>query len=312
MKGLVVNNKQLSISHDLNQPMPKKGEVLVKIKYASVHSFDLENIEGKNQLIAKLMGAKIYPVQTGIEFSGVVETDGHQFKKGDKVFGYPDLIKGAKAHQEYIVINEDLIAQMPSNLDFAESSAIPVGALTSLAALENIGKIRKGSKVLINGAAGGVGVYAVQIARIFDANITAIAGANQEDFLKELGADKVINYKKQKLTDDPTKYDIIFDLTTKVQFSSIKKMLKPNGIFIPADPFTHLSSMFGNFLRKRKVGYLLISKGNNQQLNRITKWIETGQMKPIIDKIYPFEKYEEAFNRTMASGKRGRILLKIA
>lgn len=312
MKGLVLKNKKVSIQEGLEMPTPKKGEVLVKIKYASVHSFDLENIEGKNNLIAKLMGAKTYPVQTGIEFSGVVESDGTQFKKGDKVYGYPDLLKGQKSHQEYIVIHESLIALMPSNLDFAESCAIPVGALTSLVALETIGKISKDAKVLINGASGGLGVYAVQIARIFEANITAIAGANQEGFLKELGANKVINYKEQKLTDNTTKYDIIFDLTAKVKFSNIKQMLEPKGIFVPADPFTHLSAIASNFLRKKKVGYLLVSKGDNPQLTRIAKWVEEGQMKPIIDNIYPFDDYEKAFERTTAGGKRGRIVMNMS
>lgn len=312
MKGLVLKNKKVTLQDDLEMPVPKKDEVLVKIKYAAVHSFDLENIEGKNKLIAKLMGAKTYPVQTGIEFSGVVETDGSRFKKGDKVFGYPDLVKGAKAHQKYIVIPEKLIALMPTNLDFAESAAIPVGALTSLVALEDIGKIKKGTKVLINGAAGGLGVYAVQIARMFDADITAIAGANQEEFLKELGANRVINYKEQKLQDEASKYDILLDLTTKVQFSTIKQMLEPNGVFIPADPFTHLFSIFGNSLRKKKVGYLLVDKGDDKQLTRIAKWVETGQMKPIIDNVYSFQAYEQAFQRTKEGGKRGRIVMNIS
>jgi len=186
MKGLVLKNKTVSIQTDLAIPTPKENEVIVKIKYASINSFDVETIEGKNDLMGKLMGAKKHPVQTGLEFAGIVETDGKRFKKGEFVFGYPDLIKGTKSHQEYLAIPEDYIALMPQNLDFEESAALPLGTLTSLVALEEVGKIREGSKVLINGAAGGLGVYAVQIAKMFGADITAIAGPGQADFLLSL------------------------------------------------------------------------------------------------------------------------------
>ena len=311
MKGLVVKNKALGVSDQLDIPTPKKGEVLIKVKYSSIHSFDSDNIAGKNDALGKFMGAKQSSVKTGIEFSGVVETNGARFKRGDNVFGYPDLVKGLKSHQEFITINEDLIASMPSTLDFAESAAIPVGALTSLAALEQVGKISKNSNVLINGAAGGLGVYAIQLAKIFDANVTAVAGPNQEEFLKELGANKVVNYKETSLKEIEDTFDIFLDLSAKLNYSSIKSMLKPKGVFVPADPFAHLLPMSANLFRSKKVGCLLVSKGNNEQLTRIAKWVDEGKLKPIVDKSYSFDEYEKGFERVMEKNKRGRILLEI-
>lgn len=311
MKGLVTANKALSIKDNLDIPSPAPDEVLVKIKYSSIHSFDLENVNGKNDLVARLMGAKNLPVKTGIEFSGVVQANGKVFKEGDHVFGYPDLTKGLKAHQEYITIKEDYIALMPANTSFEESAAIPVGALTSLVALEELGKIKKGASVLINGAAGGLGVYAVQLSRIFGAKTTAVAGTGQEAFLKSLGADSVINYKEQKLEDLDQTYDILFDLTTMVKYSNIRKLLKPQGIFVPANPFTQLFPIFGNAFRKQKVAYLLVDKGNTHNLTRIAQWVEQQQLKPILDKTYPFRDFEKGFERTKERNKRGRIILQI-
>ncbi|HAA23310.1 MAG TPA: NAD(P)-dependent alcohol dehydrogenase [Cytophagales bacterium] len=312
MKALVVANRSVTLQNDLPVPTLKSNEVLVKIHYASVNSFDLETIEGKNDMLGKLMGAKKHPVQTGLEFAGVVETDGKRFKKGDRVYGYPHLTKGMKAHQEYLAINEDFLALMPPALGFAESAALPLGALTTLVGLESVGKIGPGAKVLIVGAAGGLGVYAVQIARIFKAEITAVAGPGQEDFLTELGAHRVVNYKEHSLQDLADRYDIILDLTTRVKFGEIKKLLSPKGVFVPANPFNQLSGLLGNAFRKQKTGWLMVDRGDHDQLTRIAQWVDEGKLKPIIDQIYPFAEYAEAFSKVTAPGKRGRMVLQIA
>lgn len=311
MKGLVLKNKKIILKDNLNLPSPKKGEVLVRVKYASVNSYDVETIQGHNTLLKKLAGEISYPVMTGIEFSGILESGGHRFKKGDEVFGYPDLIKGQKSHQEFLSINEDFIALKPTNIDFANSAALPLGALTSLIGLEDVGKIKSGAKVLINGAAGGLGVYAVQIAKIFGAKVSAVVGPGQEDFIKSLGADKIINYKEQKIQNLQGKYDILFELTTRVTFSEIKHLLSPRGIYIPANPFNQLSSMVGNLFRKRKTGFLMVGRGDNKKLSLISKWIEHGKLTTIIDRTYEFAEFQKAFERILEPGKRGRIILKV-
>lgn len=311
MKGLVLKNKKVSLQNNLEIPTPKKGEVLVKVKYASINSYDLESIEGQAAFIKMLGGAKTYPVMTGIEFSGVVESSGEKFKKGDQVFGYPDLAKGQKSHQEYLTINEDYIALKPENIDFETTAGLPLGALTTLIGLEDVGKIKKGSKVLINGAAGGLGVYAVQIAKAIGADVTAIVGPGQDEFIKNLGADRSYNYKEQKLEETKDTFDILFDLTTKVKFGNIKHLLTPNGIFIPPNPFSHPFAIIGNLFSKKKVGYLLVARGNYTKLTQIAKWVENKELIPIIDNTYEFEDYQKGFDRTLEPGKKGRIILKI-
>ncbi len=311
MKGLVLENKKVSIKEGLTLPAPKKNEVLIKIKYTTVNPTDLDTIEGKYAFLAKLMGVKSYAVNTGLEFSGVVDKDGKRFKKGDKVFGYVDLFKGIKTHQEYITINEDFIALTPSNLGFDESASIPLGALTTLVGLQDLGEVKKGAKVLINGASGGLGVYAIQIAKIFGASVTAVAGSNQADFLKGLGAYKVINYKEQKIKDLTDKFDIILDLTSLVKYSEIRNLLSKNGKFIPANPLNNIPYFLGNIFRAKKVKYLMVGTGNYEKLTLIAKWVEEGKLKPIVDSVYSFSEYENAFQRITEKGKRGRTIIKI-
>ena len=311
MKGLVLENKKVSIKEELSQPTPKKGEVLIKIKYATINPTDLDTIQGKYGFMLKLMGAKSYAVNTGLEFSGVVEKDGKLFKKGDKVFGYVDLYKGIKTHQEYITINEDFIALKPSNLGFDESAAIPLGALTTLVALQDLGEVKKNTELLINGASGGLGVYAIQIAKVLGARITAVAGSNQTEFLKSLGADKVINYKEQKLNDLTNEFDVILDLTSLVKYSEIRNLLSKTGKFIPANPLNNITYFLGNIFRAKKVKYLMVGTGNYEKLTLIAKWVEEGKLKPIVDSIYSFSEYENAFQRITEKGRRGRIIIKI-
>ncbi|MEM9328356.1 MAG: zinc-binding dehydrogenase, partial [Bacteroidota bacterium] len=133
----------------------------------------------------------------------------------------------------------------------------------------------------------------------------------QTAFLKGLGAEVVINYRDRKISTLSDRYDVIFDLTTSVKFSEVKSLLKPKGIFIPADPFAQLLSILGNVLRKKKVGYLMVDKGDNDRLTRIAQWVEQGQLKPIIDSIYSFKDYEKGLKRTLEPGKRGRIIIQI-
>lgn len=311
MKGLVLADNKISLQTDLNKPFPKSGEVLIKVKYASIHSFDVDTVNTKRSFLKFISGAKTYPVMTGIEFSGEVVSDGTYFKKGDEVYGYPDIVKGQKSHQEYLTIKEDLIALKPENIDLQTSSGIPVGALTSLVGIEKVGKIKQGSKILINGAAGGLGVYAVQISKILGAHVTAIAGPGQEEFLTKLGADKVLDYKQHKLQDINSSFDVIFDLSAKVKFKEVKKMLTQKGVFIPADPFSHIGPVIGNLFRRKKVGFLIVSKGEREGLSRIASWAEDGKLIPVIDRVYTFEDYQKGFDRTGEPGKKGRILMKI-
>ena len=311
MKGLTLVKKQLVMDQDLKRPELKKNQVLVKVAYASVNPTDADVAKGKYALLLKLSGGN-HAVKTGLEFSGTIEQGNDTFAKGDKVFGYVDLMAGEKTHQQYIAINADFIAKMPQTLSFEQAAALPLGALTTLVALQDLAQIKQGDRVLVNGASGGLGVYAVQIASILGANVTAMAGPNQEAFLKELGAGQVVDYQQQPIAQLSQTFDVILDLTDNLRFKHIKHLLAASGKFIPTDPTLHLSAFLGNYVSSKKTKYLMVANGDHDKLSQIARWVDDGKLQTFVDSVYDLADYQAAFKRLEATGKRGRIVMKVA
>lgn len=311
MKGIVTSNKKTSLNTSIDIPTPKENEVLVKVQCASVNPTDIEFINGKYDLFLKLLGG-FHEVRTGLEFSGIVGKGAGNFKEGDRVFGYVDLMKGMKTHQEYICINTDYIALMPENLNFEQAAALPLGALTTLTALTEVSDVQQGTKLLINGASGGLGVYAVQLAKILGAHTTAIAGPGQKDFLLQLGANEVYNYKETEINELKTKFDVFLDLSNKRRFKEVKPVLADNGQFIPLEPDKHILSFVTNLLSSKKIKYLMVSRGDHQKLTQIARWVEQSKLQVYVDSVYKLSDYEEAFKRLSNQGKQGRVVIKVA
>ena len=310
MQGLRLVKKDLVMDPALPMPQLKKGQVLVKVAYASVNPTDADVAAGKYALMLKLSGGN-HAVKTGLEFSGTIEQGNDKFAKGDKVFGYVDLMAGQKTHQQYIAINAQFIAHMPTSLSFEKAAALPLGALTTLVALQDLAQVKAGNPVLINGASGGLGVYAVQIANNLGANVTAVAGPNQEDFLKSLGASQVLNYHEHSISELPQTFEAIVDLTDNLRFKHIKHMLTQTGKFIPTDPTKHLGAFLGNVTTSKKTKYLMVANGDSQKLKQIAAWVDDGKLQTFVDSVYDFSDYHSAFNRLEATGKRGRIVMKV-
>jgi NADPH:quinone reductase-like Zn-dependent oxidoreductase len=305
MKGLTVNSdKQFVFKNNLTRPVAQQNEVLVKVKSASINPFDAESAEGRFDAYFTEYGVD-KDVQSGLEFSGIVETDGQKFKRGDKVFGYVNMITGWKSHAEYIAINESQMALMPNNLSFSQAAAIPLGSLTTLVALQDLGHLNAGMTVLINGAAGGLGIQGIQIAKLLGAHVTAIAGSSQTEFLQSYGADTVYDYNQVSINDVSDTFDVILDLTNKQTLEDMKKLLTPNGIFIPAEP----TQENGGELEDPQVGYLMVMEGDFEKLSRIANWVSEGKLKSVIDKEFHFTDYLQAFSRLQQKGRRGRIIL---
>jgi NADPH:quinone reductase-like Zn-dependent oxidoreductase len=305
MKGLVVDsNKQFVLKENLIRPIAQQNEVLVKVKSASVNPFDAQSAEGRFDTYFAEYGIN-KEVQSGLEFSGIVESDGQLFKRGDKVFGYVNMITGWKSHAEYIAIEESQIALMPSNISFQQAAAMPLGSLTMLVALQDLGHLNAGMTLLINGAAGGLGIQAIQIAKVLGAHVTAIAGISQTEFLQSYGADEVYDYNQISIHDFNNKFDVILDLANVLTFEDMKKHLTPNGIFIPAEP-NHEN---GGESEDTQVGYLMVMQGDFEKLTRIASWVSEGKLKPVIDKEFHFSDYLKAFSRLQDKGRRGRIIL---
>ena len=267
MKGLTAKDKQLVLRSDLTKPQPRNGEVLVRVISSSINQIDLEFAQGKYDWLLKLSGSN-HLVKTGIEFSGVIAEDGQDFSTGEHVFGYVHLSKGVKAHQEYLTINANYLARMPKNISFDEAASLPLGTLTSFVALTELGKVGKGTKLLIIGASGGLGVYALQLANLFGAAVTAVAGDNQEEFLKSLGATHVINYKETPLEQLTEQFDVVLDLSNKKLFKEVKSLLKENGKFIPAEPNKHFFDLFLSLFKTMKTKYLYVDRGDKSKLEK--------------------------------------------
>ena len=305
MKGLTVNSdKKFVLKNNLTCPVAQQDQVLVKVKSASINPFDAESAEGRfDAYFAEYEVNK--EVQSGLEFSGIVESDGQKFKCGDKVFGYVNMITGCKSHAEYIAINESQMALMPNNLSFSQAAAIPLGSLSTLVALQDLGHLNAGMTVLINGAAGGLGIQGIQIAKLLGAHVTAIAGSSQAEFLRSYGADTVYDYNHVSINDVSDTFDVILDLTNKQKLEDMKRILTPNGTFIPAEP----TQENGGELQDPQVGYLMVMEGDFEKLSRIASWVSEGKLKAVIDKEFHFTNYLQAFSRLQQKGRRGRIIL---
>jgi len=308
MKGLIVNSgKCFELKDNLTRPVPVQDQVLVKVESASLNPFDTESAEGRfDTYFAQYEVDK--EVQSGLEFSGIVESDGQIFKRGDKVFGYVNMITGWKSHAEYIAINESQMALMPSNLSFSQAAAIPLGSLTTLVALQDLGHLNAGMKLLIIGAASGLGIQGIQgiqIAKLLGADVTAIAGSSQTDFLQSYGADIVYDYNQVSINDISDTFDVILDLTNKQKLEDMKKILTPNGTFIPAEP----NQENGGNSEDPQVGYLMVMEGDFEKLTHIASWVSEGKLKAVIDKEFHFSDYLQALSRLQDKGRRGRIIL---
>jgi NADPH:quinone reductase-like Zn-dependent oxidoreductase len=308
MKGLVVEDRQICLKEGLELPMPRKKEVLVKVHCSSVTPFDVAMVEGKYDLYFKLYGFRS-PIKTGLEFSGVVEQSGEVFKEGEKVFGYVDLMRGLKAHGEYIAIREDYMARAPSSLSFEEAASLPLGALTSYIALSELGEVAEGHRLLIIGAAGGLGVYAVQLGRLFGAHVTAVAGPGQSDFLHAMGAEAIFNYTQTDLKELRDTFDLILDLTAHYRFSTLKPFLNPKGRFIPADPLKSSMDFALSLFSAKKAMYMMVDKGDYEKLTRIADWVQNRKLIPVVDTTFALSDYRKAFERAQEKGRQGRVVL---
>lgn len=304
---------------ELEKPVPKDNEVLIKIYATTVTSVDCTFRKGE-PLFSRLFTGLTKPKNQvlGSEFSGEIETIGKDvktFKVGDQVFG---TTPGYGSYTGYLCLPEvgATLALKPSNIPCEEAAACD-GYLTSLPFLRDKGKIKKGQKVLINGASGSVGSAAVQLAKYFEAEVTGVCSTANIELVKSAGADNVIDYTKDDFTKNTNTYDIIFDSVGKASFSKCKKALKQNGVFLEAGitlavmPHVLLSSMLGNKKAKIMATGLRTPAERTKDLIFIKGLIEEGKIKPIIDKKYPLEQIVDAHRYVDKGHKKGNVIISL-
>ncbi len=281
---------------EVDIPIPENNEVLVKVYSASVTAGDvlLRKLPLVLTLIFGIFGMKRRNIP-GVEFAGVVEQIGKDvttFKVGDRVFGTTGGLKlGANA--EFVCVPDKwkmgVIGKISEGVSFDDAAVLPVGGMTALYLLNN-GSIKKGQKILIYGASGSVGTYAVQLAKYFGAEVTGVCSTSNIELVRSIEADHVIDYKNEDFTKNGHKYDVIFDAVRKIHLKQCKESLIPNGVFLTARSPTEESS---------------------ENLDILMHLVETGHIKPVIDKIYRLEQVRSAHEYVEAGHKKGNVVVKI-
>ncbi len=303
----------------VERPTPKDNEVLVKVEAVSINIGDWYTLNGKPHLI-RLMGAGFRRPKNkilGNDVAGRVVTVGRnvdRFQPGDEVYGE----SGYGAFAEYATVAENNLGLKPVNLSFAEAAAVPVAATTALLGIRDHGKIKPGQKVLINGASGGVGTYAVQIAKAYETEVTAVCSTSKVDMVRALGADHVIDYTQEDFTQNGQQYDLIFGVNGHRSLSDYKRALTPDGVYVCiGGTMTQVfqSIILGPLLSMnshQKIRNMGVAYATQKDLIVLKDLIEAGKLFPTIDRCYPFNEIAEAFRYLGKGHARGKVVLPLA
>jgi 2-desacetyl-2-hydroxyethyl bacteriochlorophyllide A dehydrogenase len=301
---------------EVEKPTPKEDEVLVRVHASTVTAGDVRlrscTWAPWFWLPARIMFGLTRPRRPtpGNELAGVIEAVGKdiaQFKAGDQVYGIIWAVSFGGANAEYICLPENEVAIKPANMTYEEAAAAPIGGLTALVLLRKA-KIQSGQKVLIVGASGSVGTYAVQLAKYFGAEVTGVCSTRNIEMVKSLGADKVIDYTQEDFTKNGQTYDIIFDAVMKTSFPRSKSSLKQRGVFVTVD-YPLLQALRTSIVGRKKVVLGIATR--IEDLVFLRELIEAGKVKAVIDRCCPLEQTVEAHRYAEKGHKRGNVVIQV-
>lgn len=298
---------------EVEKPTPDQNQALIKVHAASINAGDYRTMRA-DEFLVRLMSGLLKPKdpRLGWDLAGYVEAVGKnikQFRPGDEVFG---CANGTFA--EYVLAKEDRLALKPANRSFEEAAALPVAALTALQGLRDAARVRPGQKVLIQGASGGVGTFAVQFAKSFGAEVTAVCSTRNLDVARSLGADHAIDYTQEDFTQNRHRYDLIFAVNGYHSLSAYKRALSPQGIYICAGgTMTQFlqAILLGSFMSRKggKKMRSMIAKINQEDLVYLGELLEAGKITPIIDRSYPLSEIAEAFRYLEDTHAQGKVVI---
>jgi NADPH:quinone reductase-like Zn-dependent oxidoreductase len=291
----------------VEKPTPKTNQLLVKIYATSVNPIDWKIRKG----LLKLFTGNKFPMLLGFDISGEVVEVGNsvtRFQPGEQIYAYLDSLPGG-AYAEYAVLSEQAACLKPSNMTHTQAAAVPLAALTALQALRDRGKIQQGHHVLINGSSGGVGSFAVQIAKALSGEVTAVCSTKNVELVKSLGADRIIDYKIQDFTQDKAKYDIIFNTVANQSFSRCKRILKPNGVYLTTLPTAEsfVQSFLTSVIPGKKVKLIMV-KPSGKDLAYLKELIEVDKIRSVIEQTYPLSEVAKAHSIS----EQGHVVGKLA
>ncbi|MDJ0845914.1 NAD(P)-dependent alcohol dehydrogenase [Crocosphaera sp.] len=312
MKGVIFNrygSPDVLEYTDVTKPSPTAKQLLVKVVASSVNPLDCKIRRG----MLKVITGNNFPLCLGHDFSGEVVEIGEEianFQLGDQVYGFFNPGSG-KAYGEYMVITPQCLSPKPENLTHSQAAAVPLAASTALQGLRNKAKVKKGQTVLINGASGGVGTFAVQIAKAYQAEVTGVCSGKNIPLVKELGADYTIDYSQENFTENGRQYDIIFDVVCNSSFRKCQKSLTPQGVYLTLAPgFSSIVDGFLSFF-SGKQSKLLLVEPQVKDLAELKDLLEQGKVKPIIDKTYQLSEIMAAHTYSETDRVVGKIIVEV-
>lgn len=299
---------------EVADPAPGEDEVLVEICAASLNYGDMTLVTGE-PLMVRLMGYGVFKPKyhiIGTDIAGRVAAVGsrvQQLQPGDEVFA--DISEcGFGAFAEFVVVPEKALTRKPANLTFEQAAAVPQAAVVALQGLRDDGEIQAGEKVLVNGASGGVGTFAVQIAKALGADVTGVCSARNLDLVRSIGADQVIDYRQEDFTQSSQRYDVIFDIVANRRIGDYLRVLNPNGRYI-ACAFNASSLFAGPFISRTsgKKARSLVHKPRVEDLEFVKKLIEAGQVMPVIDRSFDLGQTAEGLAYLQTRQNHGKVVI---
>jgi len=325
MKAVVYDNfgppKVLRIE-EINKPVPNDNQVLVRVRAASANPLDWHFMEGTPYIARPLAFGLLRPAekQLGVDFAGTIEAVGKnvtQFKPGDDVFGAK-----TGAFAEYLCVSADRVVLKPANLTFEQAATVPVAAITALQGLRDKGKIQPGQKVLINGASGGVGTFAVQIAKSFGANVTGVCSTRNVEMVRSLGADQVIDYTNEDFTKGTQRYDLVLDNVGNHSLLENKRVLTPQGRYVlvgggglndgrwVGPMIRPIKALMLSRLSTQDMG-MMLAEINKEDLTVLRELLQSGKVKPVIDRTYSLNQIRDAIAYLETGRARGKVVINL-
>ena len=299
---------------ELDRPKPGKGQVLVRVRAASLHAGDYFGLRG-SPFAARVTIGMFKPKRDyipGLDIAGIVESTGSGvsgFKPGDEVFG-----SGPGACAEYACASQDMLVPKPSGLSFEQAASVPTSGLTALLAVRDACKAKPGMKLLINGASGGLGTFAVQIARTLGAEVTGVCSGKNAEMVRSIGASHVVDYTREDFTEGERRYDAVLDNIASRSFSDMRRVLTPTGIVVPNSGHGGMRYVMKAFVLSvfvKQLGGMFVSMPKYTDLVEMAGMLKSGDVVPVIDRSYPLAQVPEAFEYLLQRHAAGKVVITV-
>jgi NADPH:quinone reductase-like Zn-dependent oxidoreductase len=315
MKAVVIDgygSADRLILREIEKPAPGTKQVVLRVRATSVNPIDWKLRKGTLRFVRPVQ----FPFILGFDVAGLVEEVGPgvtRWRSGDAVYA---SIRTGGCYAEYVAADESALARKPEKLSFEEAAAVPVAALTALQAFRDAAALKPGHRVLINGASGGVGAFAVQVAAALGGRVTGVTSTRNLELVRQLGAERVIDYAREDFASRDEMYDVVFDVVPNRSFGRCSRVLAPTGTYVTTVPgagsiaWRFLTSCFGLIGYGKRCRWIIV-KPNGPDLEFLAQWIEQGTLKPLIDRIYALEEIRQAHAYSESGRARGKIVIRV-